>query len=45
MVNLSPDQLVLALFSALVVGIVVGIALEKWLYADVGDSIHRIYRK
>jgi hypothetical protein len=45
MVNLTPDQLVLAVFSALVVGIVVGIAIEKWVYSGVGDSIYRIYRK
>jgi hypothetical protein len=45
MVTVSPEQFVLGLFCALVVGMVMGIAVEKWIYSGVGDSIYRIYRK
>lgn len=39
------DQFVAGLFCALVVGMVAGIAVEKWLYSGVSDSIYRIYRR
>jgi hypothetical protein len=44
MVNVTADCLVLGLFSALVTGVVVGMALSKWIYRGVGESIDRIYQ-
>jgi hypothetical protein len=38
-------NLILAVFVSLVVGMVVGIAVEKWIYRDAGASIYRIYRR
>lgn len=43
MVAVPADTFVLGLFSALVVGMVVGLAVSKWIYRGVGDSIDRIY--
>jgi ABC-type nitrate/sulfonate/bicarbonate transport system permease component len=39
------DQFLAGFFCAFVVGMVAGVAVEKWLYSGVVDSIYRIYRR
>lgn len=43
MIEMSGAMFVLGLFSALVVGMAVGMLVERWLYRGVRDSIYRIY--